>query len=210
MAGCWSIPSATSRGSCARWRAGSHDNCETSEEEAPVRTLLIPLLVAFTLAVPAAAERDAKTFTLQQVTGFTFPGEMVASPKGDRIAWTMMQRGVRNVWIARAPDFKPRMITSAREDDGQELTSLAFSADGRYLVWTRGGDHGSNWNADGNLQPDPASSPVQPKIEIWSAPVDGTPKLIAEGDAPAPSPNSETVAFEKGREIWSVPIDGDK
>jgi dipeptidyl aminopeptidase/acylaminoacyl peptidase len=77
-------------------------------------------------------------------------------------------------------------------------------------VWTRGGDHGSNWNADGNLQPDPASSPVQPKIEIWSAPVDGTPKLIAEGDAPAPSPNSETVAFEKGREIWSVPIDGDK
>jgi dipeptidyl aminopeptidase/acylaminoacyl peptidase len=121
-----------------------------------------------------------------------------------------MQRGVRNVWIAKGPDFKPRMLTSASVEDGQELTNLAFSADGRVLVWTRGGDHGSNWPAEGNLQPDPTSSPNQPKLEIWAAPVDGAPKLLAEGDMPVPSPRGDMVAFEKGREIWSVPVDGSR
>jgi dipeptidyl aminopeptidase/acylaminoacyl peptidase len=102
------------------------------------------------------------------------------------------------------------MLTASRADDGQELTNLAFSADGRYLVWTRGGDHGANWSAEGNLAPNPASSTVQPKVEIWASPVDGPPKLIAEGDAPAPSPRGDVVAFERGREIWSVPIDGSR
>src|SRR5512132_1635560 len=139
--------------------------------------LLLATSSAFAQARPAAATR----FTLEQITSYAFPADLTASSAGDWIAWTSLRRGVRNIWIAKGPDFKPRMLTNARVEDGQELTNLAFSADGRYLVWTRGGDHGSNWPAEGNLVPDPASNPVQPKLEVWAAPVEGAPKMLAEG-----------------------------
>ncbi len=164
------------------------------------------------VAAQAVAQQStpARTFTLEQVTSYAFPSDLIAAPAGDWVAWSSIQRGVRNIWIAKGPDFKPRMLTDARTEDGQELTNLAFSADGRYLVWTRGGDHGSNWEAERNLVPDPTSSPVQPKLEIWAAPVDGSPKLLAEGDMPAPSPQGDLVAFERAHEIWGVPIDGSR
>ncbi len=178
----------------------------------PGRTRAIVALVWLAAATAAAqpAPRSDAGFTLDQITGYAFPSDLTASPAGDVVAWSSFQRGVRNIWVAKGPEFKPRMVTGARAEDGQELTNLAFSADGRYLVWTRGGDHGSNWPADGNLVPDPASSPVQPTLEIWAAPIDGAPKLLAEGDMPAASPRGDVVAFERGREIWSVPIDGSR
>jgi len=175
-----------------------------------IRLIVSVLLLAASSVEAQPAAGSAVPFTLEQVTGYAFPADLVAAPSGDWIAWTSLQRGVRNIWVAKGPDFKPRMLTNARVEDGQELTNLAFSADGRYLVWTRGGDHGSNWPAEGNLMPDPTSSPVQPKLEIWAAPVEGAPKLLAEGDMPAPAPRGDVVAFEKGGEIWSVPLDGSR
>lgn len=169
----------------------------------------LALLVSTTAAAQPATGRGGR-FTIEQVTSYAFPADLTASAAGDWIAWSSVQRGVRNIWIARGPEFKPRMLTDARTEDGQELTNLSFSADGRYLVWTRGGDHGANWPAEGNLMPNPASSPVQPKLEVWAAPVEGTPKLLAEGDMPSPSPRGEVVAFVKGREVWAVPLDGSR
>ncbi|HSL23135.1 MAG TPA: prolyl oligopeptidase family serine peptidase [Vicinamibacterales bacterium] len=165
---------------------------------------------AQTAAQPAARPAVQAGFTLEQVMGYAFPSDLVASPNGDWIAWSSVQRGVRNIWIAQGPEFRARMITGEREETGQELANLAFSDDGRYLVWTRGGDHGANWPAEGNLAPNPTGSPEQPKVEIWAAAVDGEPKRLAEGDAPVPSPTGDVVAFERGREIWSVPIDGSR
>jgi dipeptidyl aminopeptidase/acylaminoacyl peptidase len=174
------------------------------------RILAALLLTVASTALAQSTPARRSQFTVEQVTSYAFPADLTASPAGDWIAWTSMQRGVRNIWIARGPDFTPRMLTDATTEDGQELTNLAFSSDGKYLVWTRGGDHGSNWPAEGNLMPNPTSSPVQPKLEIWAAPVEGTPKLLAEGDMPAPSPRGDAVAFEKGHEIWSVPLDGSR
>src|SRR5262249_61246480 len=108
-------------------------------------------------------------------------------------------------------DFKARRLTDYRDDDGQELTNLVFSHDGNHIVYVRGGDHDSNWAGAGNLQPDPASSPIQPKMEIWSVPFSGGPtKLLAEGDLPAVSPRGGRVAFVKEHQIWAAPIDGSK
>ncbi|MGE5814066.1 MAG: S9 family peptidase, partial [Acidobacteriota bacterium] len=109
-----------------------------------IRILAALLLLAAPSAFAQSAPATPAPFTLEQITGYAFPSDLTASSSGDWIAWTSMQRGVRNIWIAKGPDFKPRMLTVARSEDGQELTNLAFSADGRYLVWTRGGDHGSN------------------------------------------------------------------
>ncbi len=175
------------------------------------RIRALPVILLLVAAVSAAQPARAPGgYTLEQVTGYAFPSDLTAAPAGDWIAWSSVQRGVRNIWIARGPEFTPRMLTSARIEDGQELTNLVFSGDGRYLVWTRGGDHGANWPADGDLAPDPTSSPVQPKLEVWAAPVDGAPRMLAEGDKPAPSPRGDVVAFEKAGEIWTVPLDGSR
>ena len=187
--------------------------------------LLLALAAATLLpAVPLAAQAPrsplpllpphASPFTLAQIEAAPFPLELVASPAGDRVAWVFNERGVRNVYVADGPGWQARRLTPYTADDGQELTNLAFSSDGRTVVYVRGGDHDSNWPAEGNLAPDPASSPEQPKVQIWAVsaePVAGAapaaPRLLADGDQPVVSKRG-VVAFLKDRAVWTVPVDG--
>src|SRR5260370_42432040 len=137
------------------------------------------LLVAIVAATAAVSAEMPATFTVEQVLSYPFPDNLVASPAGPTIAWTFNERGVRNIYVADGPDFNARRVSSYVDDDGQELTHLSFSPDGRTIVFARGGDHGANWPAEGNLVPDPSSSPVQPKLQVWTVP--------AAGGAPAPN-----------------------
>ncbi|MGH7648440.1 MAG: S9 family peptidase [Gemmatimonadaceae bacterium] len=156
-----------------------------------------------------AAQRGAAPFTLRQVTGYPFPSALVAAPSGARVAWVFDERGVRNIYEAAAPDWQAHRVTSYTADDGQELTNLSFTPDGNTIVYVRGGDHDANWSAPGNLAPDPASSPVQPIIEIWSVPASGgQPKKLAEGDLPIVSPHGDRIAYIRDHQIWTVPVDG--
>src|SRR3989441_11299265 len=158
---------------------------------------------------PLTAQRGA--FTMEQLLSYPFPSEMIAAPAGSTIAWTFNERGVRNIYAADAPDFKPRRVTAYKDDDGQELTNLAFSDDGKTIVYVRGGDHGANWPAEGNLVPDPSSSPLEPKMQVWAVAVSGgIPTLIADGDEPAVAPGGRRVAFTRDRKIWIAPLDGSK
>src|SRR6478609_309570 len=87
-----------------------------------------------------------QSFTLEAIKSYPFPTELTASSQGSRIAWALEEGGRRNVYVAEGPDFKPRKLTSYSHDDGQEITSLSISADGKWIVFVRGGDHGSNWD----------------------------------------------------------------
>ena len=147
-------------------------------------------------------------FSLEQVLDFPFPDNLIASPSGATIAWTLVERGVRNIYVASAPNFKAQRLTGYTDDDGQELTNLRFSTDGSRIVYVRGGDHGANWAADGNLQPNPNSSATQPKMQVWSIAVaGGAPVLLGEGDEPDVS-SAGNVAFVNDHRIWTAPIDG--
>jgi dipeptidyl aminopeptidase/acylaminoacyl peptidase len=171
------------------------------------------LLALGLLVVPAAIGARAAGFTLPDVLGFPFPSDLTASPAGSRpgIAWVFMERGVRNVWVAEGPDYAARRLTDYREDDGQEIANLSLSADGNYAVYVRGGDHGANWPAGGNLMPDPASSPVQPQMGVWAAATaGGAPTWLGAGDEPAISPQGDRVAFLHDGQVWIAPIDGSK
>src|SRR5262245_41761947 len=72
------------------------------------------------------AQSAPRTFTVDQILGFPSPDNLVASPAGSTVAWTYNERGVRNVFAAEAPGFEARKVTAYTQDDGQELTQLAF------------------------------------------------------------------------------------
>ena len=167
-------------------------------------------LAAFVLHTPPLAGQG-QTYTLPQILGYPFPSEMVASPTGSQIAWAFFERGVRNLYVADGPDYRARRLTDSRADDGQELTNVSFSRDGKFIVYVRGGDHGSNWPAAGNLMPDPDGNPQQPQMQIFVVSISGgQPKLLAEGDEPTISPQGDRVAFIRNNQIWSVPLDGSR
>ncbi len=159
----------------------------------------------------ATESRPSGTFSLGQALSYPFVTEMAASRNGSQIAWVFNREGVRNIWTAEGPDFKARPLTHYTADDGQELTNVEMSPDGKWVIYVRGGDHDANWAAEGGLPPDPAHSPEKPKIEIWVASTEGTntpPRLLAEGDDPVVSPRGDRVAFVKGQAIWVVAING--
>jgi len=173
------------------------------------RRMFATLTLLPALSISAAAQGAGNSFTLEQVLSYPFPQELVAAPSGARIAWVFNEQGVRNIWAADGPAWTAHQLTHYTADDGQELTNLSFTPDGETVVYVRGGDHDANWNAEGNLPPDPSSSPVQPKVEIWAVSAQGgTPKRLAEGDEPVVSPKGDRVAYTKNRQVWVVPIDG--
>ena len=166
-----------------------------------ILSVLTIILAAVTLAAA-----QANQFTVEQVRSYPFPNELTAAASGSRIAWAFNEQGQRNLWVAAGPDFRPRKLTNYHVDDGQELTSISISPDGKFVIYVRGGDHGANWQ---DAPPDPASLPIAQKIQIWSVPfAGGEAKLLSEGDDPVISPKSDRVAFVKERAIWIVPIDG--
>src|SRR6185436_155915 len=93
----------------------------------------LPLVAAAALALcsaPTAQVAPApQAFTLEQVLDYPFADNLVAAPKGQGVAWTFNERGLRNIYAAEGPAFEARRLTPYQNDDGQELTNLAFSAD---------------------------------------------------------------------------------
>ncbi|HKZ09321.1 MAG TPA: prolyl oligopeptidase family serine peptidase [Rhodanobacteraceae bacterium] len=153
---------------------------------------------------PATATSPQTGFTLAQVLSYPFPLDLTSSRHGDRIAWVIDQNGVRNVWVAKAPDFLPRQVTRFMHDDGQEITQLTFSPSGDALVFVRGGDHDANWPV--KVAVDPASSPVEPKVMIWTVDLQsGSARALVEGDAPTLSSDGR-LAYIKDHQVWTAPL----
>jgi hypothetical protein len=123
-------------------------------------------ITAFAFAMPISAARAA---SLTEQLSYPFVTGLVAADHADRIAWISIVKGVRTIWTATGPDYRPRQLFSTGTDDGQELTGLAMSPDGKAITWVRGGDHDANWDAQGGLQPNPGSGTSQPQTQIWSA-----------------------------------------
>jgi len=167
----------------------------------------VGLALATLLLVVAAGQVKAQTFTVERVRSNPFPNELTAAATGARIAWAFNERGQRNVYVAEGPDWRARRLTNYTADDGQELTSVQISRDGRFVVYVRGGEHSSNW--DDTAPVNPTSSPTALKVQIFSVPfAGGEPKALAEGDEPVISPRGDRVAFVRDRSVWVTAIDG--
>jgi len=167
----------------------------------------IALFITVFLTFLITFQGNTQSFKLEDVKSYPFPTNLSSSATGAKIAWSFDEQGKRNIYVAEGPDFKPRKLTNYNTDDGQEISSLSISADGKWLVFIRGGDHGSNWDdaAPVNVNSDPQA----PKVQIHAISFDGTKQLaIGEGENPIISPKSDVILFTKSGQAWTAAIDG--
>ena len=145
-------------------------------------------------------------FTFEAVKSYAFPTELVRSTKGDKIAWALDEKGVRNIYVAEAPNFTARKLTSFKEDDGQELSSISISDDGKWVLFVRGGDHGANFDDEKAVNP---AGNVEPQtVRVMQIAFTGGPiRIISEGDFPVISPDNKVVAYIKEGQPWICKLD---
>jgi dipeptidyl aminopeptidase/acylaminoacyl peptidase len=150
---------------------------------------------------PLASAQDK--FTLEQVMSAPFPSDLLASPAGNKVAWVLNSKGTRNVWMAEAPGYKGRQLTSYSEDDGTEIGELSWTPDGGAIVYTRGGDL-EGFGED----PNPKSNPEEPKQLIWVISLNGTqPQQLAEGHSAVVAPKGDRIIYINKRDVWQTRID---
>jgi len=146
------------------------------------------------IALPATAQQS---FTLEQVLSAPFPSGLTAAKSVPRIAWVLDEQGKRNIYVAEAPDFKSRRLTSYLDEDGQELSGLQFSSDANTIVFTRG--EGKNKSGQ---SPNPTSNPAGAEQAVyriaWSG---GEPQKIDAGHAPQVS-SKGLCAYAKDGALW--------
>jgi len=163
-------------------------------------------LLVLICTILISSQLHSQTFTIESVLAYPFPSELVSSPAGSKIAWALNEQGKRNIYVAEAPDYTPRKLTAYTKDDGQEITSITISADGKWVVFVRGGDHsGSNATMPVNA----AFDPVAANVQVLSIPYEGgKSNILSEADEPVISPDSKQVLFTRGGQVMTVPIDG--
>jgi hypothetical protein len=147
-----------------------------------------------------------ESFTLEQVMSSPFPSDLVSAPDAGIIAWVQNAEGVRNIWVAEQPDFLGRQLTGFTEDDGQTVSDLGLTTDGRRVVFV----YGDGPNRQGDV-PNPRSNPEGREQAIWvvdvGGPAAGMPRRLGTGSSPVISPSGDRIAFLARGQVWTVDLE---
>jgi dipeptidyl-peptidase-4 len=158
----------------------------------------------------SAVSRPATTYTIDQFLSPASPLEVSAAKKTDKVAWVSYERGMRNVYVASAPDFKPVRLTKFMDDDGVDVSSVKLSDDGTMAVFIRGsGPNRAGWVAN------PSHDPNGGERAVWAARTDGSgawrlavltgtelPGFGGRGGGPELSPDGKYVVFAKDGQLF--------
>ncbi len=166
--------------------------------------VLAPLCVAAVVGAQSATPPS-----IRAIASAPFPTAMVSSPTGTSVAWVQNAEGARSIWVADAPQYAARRVVDFTTDDGQELSELAFTADGRTLWFTRG----SGTNRAGE-NPNPTSDPLGAEQAIWRVNPRGgsAAERVTDGNRATPAPVGDMVIFTRRGQVMKMvaPMDGEK
>ena len=164
------------------------------------------LLLFACLSIVCAAQQK---FTLEQVMSAPFPTNLAVAEHSGRIAWVFNAKGVRNVWIADAPDFKARQVTKYT-DDGTPIASVRLTPDGKTILYARG----SETNRQGEVA-DPQNYTAQPHQQVWALELDGNsePRLLGTMECQREdcediqiSPDGRWAVWSARNNLWLSPV----
>jgi dipeptidyl aminopeptidase/acylaminoacyl peptidase len=157
-------------------------------------------LASFAMAavLTQGAALHAAPVAIEEVMQAPYPSSLVASAKGNSVAWVFDTKGVRNIWVAQGAHA--RQITSYTLDDGFDIGDLALSADQTQVAYVRGGSIEDDVPANVNNSPQGAA----PK-EVWVISTSGgTPRKAGAGHSPGFSPDGTRMVFADKGKIWSA------
>lgn len=141
-----------------------------------------------------------KAQSLSELMSSPFPTDLVASSKINMAAWVENAEGVRNIWLASGNNLKSQQLTDYTEDDGQGISNLIISPDGKYIYFVRG----AGANRRGEI-PNPNSMVEMPdqaihRLEISTKEI----RKISKGSSPTLSSDGKHLAFTKGGQVWHL------
>jgi dipeptidyl aminopeptidase/acylaminoacyl peptidase len=146
-----------------------------------------------------------ESFSIESALSAPMPGHLTTAPNSDLVAWTENHEGVRNIWIARGPDYQAIQLTHYKEDEGKGISSLLFSPDEIFLIYV----YGDSPNRQGEY-PNPILNPEGRSRDIWKVSLaDHATEKLAEGHSPVLSPDGKTLAFIRGSQVYKKDMAGD-
>ncbi|MBI2409249.1 MAG: S9 family peptidase [Gemmatimonadetes bacterium] len=167
-------------------------------------TRWLPVVAAAVAAAPLGAQRtDQLTNTkFEAYFNVASPLSLTAAGKTDRVVWKTYEKGMRNVYTAAAPSWKPVNLTKFTADDGLDISDIAISDDGSIITFVRGSaTNNRDWVAN------PSHNPNGPERAIWAVQsTGGAPWKVAVGAAPVLSPDGKAVLYVKNAQIYRAPV----
>lgn len=144
------------------------------------------------------------SFAIEAVLGAPLVYQPQASGDGRSIAYVAREGRKRAIYFKRLGE-PARAVAVYPDDDGQELSDVALSRDGRMLVYVRGGPV----NNKGEV-PNPRSTTQAPSRQIWRVRTDGgaSPELLGTGEDPQISPDDTRIVWSAERGLVSTPLTG--
>src|SRR4026207_787136 len=136
--------------------------------------------------------------TIENYLSAPFPTELTSSIDGKAIAWVFNDKGSRNVYVAEAPAFNAKKITSYSGDEGIGINSLEFTPDGNQIVFVRG-----NPNNNNGEPANPAFLQMSTAKNVWIVNRDGSgARKIVAGSNFKVSPDGKKLAYTSAGQIW--------
>ena len=127
-----------------------------------------------------------------------FPTYLTAAPEGKAVAWIFNDKGQRNVFYAKSPDFITKKLTDYGGDLGVDLGPLVFSPDGKTLLMVRGNSR----NYVGKAA-NPAQLQENTDKKIYSLDIEsGKIRQFSAGTTPVFSPDGKNVAYLVGGSVY--------
>ena len=158
-------------------------------------------LTAVALGIVSSLPAQSKP-TIAQFLSPASPLQLTAAGKADRIAWVSYERGMRNVFAAGAPDFKPVRLTRFLADDGTDVSDVSLSDNGAVAVFVRGSaPNRVGWIAN------PSHDPGGAERAVWAAKTDGSGAWrVVAGAAPELSPDGRFVLYVRDGQIYRARV----